>query len=69
MGQSQYVHLENCKVIKGTDAAIHIEWDGAKYWLPRSQIANGDKYDTGDRDVTISITEWVAEQKGIEVEE
>lgn len=69
MGQSNWVHLENCNVMRTTDAALYVEYDGAKYWLPISQISEGEKYKAGDKGVTISCTEWIIEQKGITVED
>lgn len=67
MPQSNYVHLEGCNVVAVTDKAMLIEYDQSEYWLPLSQVADPDNYEKGDEDVTISITEWIAEQKGIEV--
>jgi hypothetical protein len=71
MGSSGYVHLENCYVVRRTDKALLVEYEDEEYWLPISQVSEGDKYEEGDgkRDgVTISISEWIAIEKGIEVE-
>jgi hypothetical protein len=68
MGQSNWVHLEECKVLQETEKAILIEYGGEEIWLPRSQVSEGDKYATGDEGVTISITEYIAREKGIEVD-
>lgn len=69
MGQSSWVHLEDCHIRRTTEKAICIMWDGAEYWLPRSQVADeGDNLAEGDRGVTVSITQWIAEQKEIEAE-
>lgn len=69
MGQTQYVHLEGCFIRKTTEKALLIEYRGTEYWLPRAAVSNGDNFDTGDRDVTISIPERLAQEKDIEVEE
>lgn len=74
MGQSNYVHLEGCNIHAVTDAAILVEFDlsddaAVVEWFPKSQVADADDFEKGDRDVTVSITEWIAKQKGIEVEE
>lgn len=68
MGQSNYVHLEDCDVLKATDAAIQVQWEGEKIWLPKSQVADPETFEAGDKGVTVSCTEWIAEQKGTEVE-
>ena len=65
-GASSWVHLEGCKVNKATAKALLVELeDGEELWLPRSQISEGEKYDAGDEDVTISISAWIAQQKGL----
>lgn len=69
MSQSGYVHLEDCTVVRETDAALLVKYDGTQYWLPKSQIADPDSLEVGDEGVTVSITEWIAEEKGIEVDE
>ncbi len=69
MSQSNWVHLENCSVTRLTDKAMLVVLeDGEELWLPLSQIdpESVDQYEVGDEDVTISITEWLAKQKGIE---
>lgn len=49
MGQSNWVHLEDCDVIAETDKAILVERkDGSKEWFTRSQISEGEKYEKGD---------------------
>lgn len=66
MSQSGYVHLENCGIRHVTGAAILVEYDGEDYWLPKSQIADPETYEVGDCGVTVSVTEWIANQKGID---
>lgn len=69
MGQTQYVHLEGCFVQRTTEKALLVQYNGESYWLPRAAVSNGGNFDAGDRNVTISIPERLAEEKGIEVEE
>lgn len=38
------------------------------YWLPKSQLEEPDKFEEGDRDITIGMTEWIANEKEIEGE-
>lgn len=65
VSHSHWVHLEDCSVKRVTEKAILIEHDGEEVWLPISQVSEGEKYEEGDEDVTISITEWIAKQKGL----
>ena len=67
--QSDYVHLEDCTIRKETASAFLVEFDGTDYWLPKTQVADADNYAEGDEGVTLSITRWIAYQKGIEGEE
>ena len=39
--------------------------EGEEVWLPRSQIADADDYTAGDTDLEISITQWLAKEKGL----
>jgi len=68
MSQSGYVHIE-VDILKETDSAFLILYEGEKIWIPKSQIANADDYNVGDENITLSITEWIANQKGIETDE
>lgn len=69
MSDSRYVHLEGCNVIRITDFAALIEFDGAGYWIPKSQMAEGEaeKLDEGDEGITITITRFIADDRGIDV--
>ena len=60
-----------CKYIASTDKAILIEVDGEREWLPMSQISDASvdlndipALDRGDP-LTITIPEWLAEEKGL----
>lgn len=66
MAASNYVHLEDCTIIRETAMAFMIGYDGGEYWIPKSQIADPDTYDEGDEGVTVSITEFIADKLGIE---
>ncbi len=69
MSQSGLVHLENCTIKRATDKAFLVVYDESEYWIPRSQIANESDLEEGDDDVTVSATEWIVEQKNIEIPE
>lgn len=71
MSQSEYVWITDCLVLRATEKAIYIQWwtDGGeerKEWLPRSQIADGDDYESNDGPVTIGVKQWLADKKEIQ---
>ena len=68
MSSSNFIHLERVGVKRVTDWAAQITYGGVDYWIPKSQMASGeaDKLEAGDEDITLSITAWIAEQKGID---
>ncbi len=66
MSKSGYVHVEFEQILQETDAAFLITIQDEDVWLPKSQIANPEDYTEGDAGGTISITEWIANEKGIE---
>lgn len=66
MSASSYVHLDDVEIKRETDSAFLIVWEGDEYWIPKSQMADPDRYSEGDRDCNVSITEWIAGKKGIE---
>lgn len=73
MTQSRYIYLENCEIIKKTDSAILVSFyvndEEEQEWFPLSQVEdNGEHLDEGDENVTVAITHWIANHKGIEVE-
>jgi hypothetical protein len=37
-----------------------------EFWLPKSQVSEAGKYEQGDTDCTISITQWLADKLGVE---
>lgn len=61
-----YVHLDVAKILKRTEAALLVRLeDGSEHWLPLSQVSDESDYDEGDLDCTVSITRWLAEQRGL----
>lgn len=65
MSASRYIHLAGVNILRETDKAFLIELDGEEYWIPMSQVADPEDYQEGDVDVELSITEWIAGEKGI----
>lgn len=54
---------------KITEKAMLVSIGDEWIWLPLSQVADADDYEEGDEDCTISVTEWIAREKGLEGEE
>lgn len=65
MSASNWVLLVVEEVVKVTDDAFLLLIDGEEYWLPRSQIADPDDYEEGELDCEMSVTKWIARQKGL----
>jgi len=66
MSSSNYTHLDFEKVVKVTDKALLVRFtDGTESWLPFSQVADSDDYEEGDGPGTISITDWLANERGL----
>ena len=65
MSTSRWIHLDDVNILKETDSAFLIEIEEGEFWIPRSQIADADDYREGDEGASMSITEWIAGQKGI----
>ncbi len=68
MSHSGFTHVEVERVVSETANAFLLSIDGSEHWIPKSQIADPDTYERGDENVTISMTDWIAKQKGIEGE-
>ena len=66
MGESRWVHLDFDEILRETEKAFLIRIDDEEYWIPFSQIADPEEYREGDTDGEISITEWIAREKGLE---
>lgn len=70
MGRGNYVHLSECRLRKLTAKAALVVYDGAEYWLPLAQMAEGEAEKLEDVEptetFTLSISEWIAGEKGIE---
>ena len=62
-----WVHVEFERVEQVTPKAICFIIDGVRQWIPKSQIAPADVdgYDYGDTDGSVSVTDWIAREKGL----
>lgn len=68
---SGWVYLYVERILKETPNAFLIEfedWEG-HFWIPKSHIADPEDYEEGkfkSEQCQIAITQWIAEQKGID---
>lgn len=68
MSASNYVHVEVDEIVRETEKAFLVRIDDEEFWLPRSQVADDADYEEGDKDCTMSITEFIAKEKGLSYE-
>ncbi len=68
MSASDWVHVEVEEIRAVTDKALLCLIGGESVWIPLSQVADAEEYtfEVGDADFTLSITEFIAREKGIE---
>lgn len=59
----QDVEVE-CDIVRETDNAILLRVDDEEIWIPLSQVKRIQRGNSLD---TITMTAWIAEQKGIDV--
>lgn len=59
------VEIEDCKVLKETDSAILVLIDGVKHWIPKSQVSDDSEIWAEGDEGTLTITEWIATEKGL----
>lgn len=62
---SSWVTLENCYIRKITERALLVEWEEEDYWFPKACVEDPDRFEEGDDNVTVLITEAIAKDKGI----
>lgn len=67
MGFSDWVHFDFKIVRRETEKAFqfHLE-DGRMIWVPKSQIESPDDYKAGDKNGTVSISEWFCSKEGLD---
>jgi hypothetical protein len=68
VSQSGWVHLDVDEVKRETDKAFLVVIDGDEHWLPKSQISDPGDYSEGDENVSMSVTEFIAREKGFEAD-
>jgi hypothetical protein len=55
-----WLNLDVERVLGTTDKALFVRLDGGKdIWLPRSQIHQSERFQTGDECINMTVTEWI----------
>ncbi len=69
MPQSGYIHIDVEEILRASEKALLCRLtdtnDNQEVWLPFSQIADPDEYYAGIKGCTISVKEWLANEKGL----
>lgn len=65
MPGDNWIEVQVTRIIKETDAAFLVEIEEEEYWLPKSQIWEPETYSESDEDVSMEITRFIADTKGI----
>lgn len=61
--EKTFVEIDVDEIVHVTGKAILVKVDGNEVWIPKSQLETVFAHRKGDTDVTLSITEWIADQK------
>jgi len=72
VGASNYVTVNFDKIKVETAKAFLLILDdeeGTEVWIPKSQMADPEDYKEGDQNGSVSVTEFIAREKGLEVSE
>lgn len=72
MPSGDWVHLDVKKIVTETDKAFLLQLEDPDLddlWVPKSQVADAEDYGAGDRDCTVSVTDWWARQNGLAPED
>jgi hypothetical protein len=68
MAEHDYVWFENTRVLGVTSKALHVVLEGVgEAWLPKSQVEDPERLAEGDTGITLGVSQWILDQKGIEV--
>lgn len=63
---ARHVEIYVKEVVKETDAAFLFVTEGdEEVWIPKSQMENEICCQEGDTDLEVSVTRWIAEEKGL----
>lgn len=62
-GRSTLIDVEDCKLLRTTELAVHIEHGNGKCWLPKSQCQLEPEDADAGASVTVTLAESLAQEK------
>jgi hypothetical protein len=66
VSRSGYADVDVDAVLAETQLAFLLEIRGDRVWVPKSHVRDAHVYSKGERDVVMSLSEWMCDQKGID---
>ena len=64
----EWVQVPFLRIVHATENGLLVRLDDKEeVWLPRSHVLDGEDYEAGEGPGIISVTEWIARTKRIEV--
>lgn len=70
MREESYVNIKVGQVMRESAKAWLFKndgWSEPEAWFPKSQLKSGQRIAVGDKNLTVAVTEWIAEQKKIKM--
>lgn len=64
MAKSEEVFSIEAFVLRHTEKAVLIDYDGERIWLPRSQLIDDEELPQ-EGAARVKMTEWIAKEKGL----
>ena len=65
MSASGWIHVDIELIKKETEKAFLIVVDDNDIWVPKFSVSDHENYSEGDEDITLSIRENIAKEKGL----
>ena len=60
-----YEYIEVERIVHETQKAFLVKIEEGTHWIPKSQVADSESYESGDENVTLAITSFIAEKLGL----
>lgn len=61
----RWVYIEVDRIKWETEKAFLCVRGDEEFWIPKTQVADYEDYEEGDEDVGMSVTRWIATEKGL----
>ena len=70
MAAGNFGYLEDCTILRTTDKAVKLEYDGEEYWFPRACLENdGEHLRVGESGYTVAVARRILREKGIDLDD